>query len=85
MKIFLSVVLFFLTVVLFGQTVQKETRLFAEKEGQALKWIYTKVIWDRHKRNHVSCLSLVAALKMVAGTRNFIIPTSTILPRKDSL
>ncbi|MEA4918180.1 alpha/beta hydrolase [Proteiniphilum sp.] len=37
MKIFLSVVLFFLTVVLFGQTVQKETRLFAEKEGQALK------------------------------------------------
>lgn len=35
-KILLPVVLLFLTLNLFGQTVEKETRLFAEKDGQAL-------------------------------------------------
>ena len=42
MKKLLAIVLCFLTVTLFGQTVRVETRLYAEKEGQELKMdIYT--------------------------------------------
>lgn len=43
-KILLSTILFFLAITLFGQTVQKETRLYAVKAGEELKMdIYKNV------------------------------------------
>lgn len=56
-KTTLPAVLIFLTLTLFGQTVRKETRLYAEKEGQELKMDIYKS--DTLSRQPQPCLVFV--------------------------
>ncbi|WP_294078680.1 alpha/beta hydrolase [Proteiniphilum sp. UBA5384] len=67
-KILIPITLFFLSVTLFGQTVQKETHLFVEKDEQELKL-------DIYKSDSVSlqpqpCLVFVFGGGFKNGTRD---------------
>ena len=68
MKVLLSIFLFFLTLALFGQTIQKETYLYAEKAGEELKM-------DIYRSNVVTlqpqpCLMFVFGGGFKEGTRD---------------
>lgn len=67
-KIFLPVILFFLTLTLFGQTVRKETRLYAEKAGEELKMDIYKI--DSASQQPQPCLLFVFGGGFKDGTRD---------------
>ena len=68
MKILLPIFLLSLTLTLFGQSVRKETRLYAEKEGQALKMdIYTI---NSNSQQPKPCLVFVFGGGFKEGTRD---------------
>lgn len=67
-KILLPILLFFLTITLSGQTVRKETRLFAEKAGEELKMdIYKN---DAESVQVQPCLVFVFGGGFMNGTRD---------------
>lgn len=67
-KKLLPIVLFFLTVTLFGQTVGKETRLYAEKESEELKMDIYKS--DSVTQQPQPCLIFVFGGGFKNGTRD---------------